>query len=264
MSSHADILEQPEPLARPFWGSMFLHVGIAAAILAYGWISSKSPVKWGDEHGGGFGAVAVTAVSSIKLPSEEARPNPVANPTESQIPEPPSSKKRVEKFKAPDRDAIPIKSRNANKKVVERSSAAPNKFNDAQTYKPNQVFSDGGAKASSPMYAMQGGGGLTVGTDSPFGTQFGYYAKLLRDQVARHWTTSDFDTRQNVPPAIVTFIVRRDGSIAPGSVKLTQKSGNYALDSSAQRAILDAAPFQQLPAGFNKNEAEVELRFNLK
>jgi protein TonB len=52
--------------------------------------------------------------------------------------------------------------------------------------------------------------------------------------------------------------------VDPRSVKLTGSSGNAALDISAQRAVLDAAPFLQLPTGFPKNEAQVELRFNLK
>jgi len=32
------------------------------------------------------------------------------------------------------------------------------------------------------MYNMPGAGGVGIGTDSPLGTQFGWYAKLLRDQ----------------------------------------------------------------------------------
>jgi periplasmic protein TonB len=264
MASHADIMDQPERLARPFWGSLFLHVSVAAIILYTVWVGDKSTPLFGDPHGGGFGSVAVTPVASIKLPSQDAPANPVANDTQSHVPEPPAKKKAVEKAKAPDPDAIPIKSRNATKRTSERASSQPNKFREQQQDRPNQLYTPGGAAVSSPMYNMQGGGGLQLGNDSPFGTQFGAYAKLLRDSVARHWSTSDFDSRLTVPPAVVTFIIRRDGSLAPGSVKLAERSGNAALDISAQRAILDAAPFPPLPPGFSKNEAQVELRFNLK
>jgi protein TonB len=264
MTSHGNLLDQPERLARPFWGSMFLHVSVAAAMLSYAWIGNRPPVQWGDPHGGGIGSVAVTPVASIRLPSQDAPVNPVANDTESHVPEPPAKKKAVEKVKAPDRDAIPIKSRNATRKTSERASSQPNKFREQQQDRPNQLYTPGGAAVSSPMYNMQGGGGLQIGNDSPFGTQFGAYAKLLRDAVARHWSTSDFDSRLTVPPAVVTFVIRRDGSLTPGSVKITQRSGNASLDISAQRAILDAAPFPALPQGFTKNEAQVELRFNLK
>jgi protein TonB len=258
------MLDQPERLARPFWGSVILHVSVVAVLL-YTWVAGKSSTPlFGDPHGGGFGSVAVTPVASIKLPSHDAPPNPVANDTQSHVPEPPAKKKAVEKAKAPDPDAIPIKSRNANKRAAERASSQPNKFREQQQDRPNQLYTPGGAAVSSPMYAMQGGGGPQIGNDSPFGTQFGAYAKLLRDSVARHWSTSDFDSRLNVPAAVVIFVIRRDGGLAPGSVKITERSGNAALDISAQRAVLDAAPFPPLPAGFSKNEAQVELRFNLK
>ena len=35
------------------------------------------------------------------------------------------------------------------------------------------------------MIGMTGGGGVGIGNNSPFGTQFGWYADLLRDQVAQ-------------------------------------------------------------------------------
>jgi protein TonB len=265
MASHADILDQPDRLAKPFWGSVFLHIAIAAVLLSYGWVANRSTVQWGDPHGGGMGSVAVTPVASIRLPSKDAPPNPLANDTQSHVPAPPSQKKAAEKVKAPDPDAIAIKNPKATKRSVERTpAAAPNKFRDQQQDRPNQLYTPGGQQVSSPLYNMPGGGGLQIGNDSVFGTQFGAYAKSLRDAVARHWSTSDFDSRLTVPPAVVTFTIRRDGSVDPRSVKLTERSGNAALDISAQRAVLDAAPFLPLPPGFSKNEAQVELRFNLK
>jgi protein TonB len=112
---------------------------------------------------------------------------------------------------------------------------------------------------------MQGGGGVGVGTNSPFGTQLGWYATLLRDAVARKWSTGDVDPRiTTAPPVFVTFTLRRDGSVAPGSVRITQQSGIAALDYSARRAILEAAPFQPIPAQFPRNEAEIEFQFVLK
>jgi len=223
-----------------------------------------SIVEWGDPHGGGFGAVAITPVASIRLPSESAPANPLANDTESHVPEPPPKKKAIEKVKPPDPDAIPIKNPKSAKRPSERAQSTVNKFREQQQDRPNQLYSEGGAKASSQMYAMQGGGGLQLGNDSVFGTQFGYYANLMRDAIARHWNTSDFDARINTTPAVVTFTIRRDGSLAPGSVKLAGRSGNAALDISAQRAILDAAPFPPLPPAFPRSEAQVELHFSLK
>jgi TonB family protein len=83
--------------------------------------------------------------------------------------------------------------------------------------------------------------------------------------VARNWRTSDLDPLlRSAPQVWVTFTIRRDGSVAPGSVRITQRSGNQALDFSAQRAILDAAPFQPLPPQFQRNDVEIEFRFELR
>ncbi len=259
---HVDILDQPERLSRPLVGSLFLHISIAAFLVSYNWIASRTPVKWGDPNGGGIGAVAVNAVSSIKLPSRGGPENPVANDTESRAPEAPAKKKVQQKVKTPEPDAIPIKSRSARKRAMETAASQPNKFREQQKDLPNQVYSSGQA-ASSRMYNMAGGGGLQLGNDSPFGTEFGWYAKLLRDKVAQNWRTADLNSRQVLPPVVVTFTIRRDGSLA-GPVQITQRSGNAAVDFSAQRAVLDSVPFSQLPTQFSKNEAQVELRFNLK
>jgi periplasmic protein TonB len=117
----------------------------------------------------------------------------------------------------------------------------------------------------SPMISMPGSGGVSLGTNTPFGQQFGWYANLLRDKVAQNWRTTEIDPRlHTLPEAVVTFTIERDGSVPPGSVKVVQRSGNFALDTSAQRAILDSTPFPQLPAGFPHNSADVEFTFELR
>jgi protein TonB len=188
----------------------------------------------------------------------------VANDTESVVPTPPPKTKAQRKVEAQELNAIALKSRNAEKKAS-RAASAPNKFREQQQDLPNQVYSSAGQAVVSPMYGMTGGGGVGIGTNSPFGAQFGWYVNLLRDQVARNWRTSDLDPRlRTAPPVVLTFIIRRDGSVAPGSVRVSQRSGNQTLDFSAQRAILDAAPFQALPPQFQRSEAEIEFWFELR
>jgi protein TonB len=264
MMAHVNTLDQPERLGRPLAGSVFLHIGVAAVLIGYTWTVSKKPENWGEKGGGGFGAVAVNAVATIRLPSNTGPTNPVATDTLTHAPEAPAKKKAEKKVKAPEPDAIPIKSRNARKKAMETASSQPNKWREQQQDRPNQVYSSGQA-VSSPMYSMTGGGGVGLGTDSPLGTQFGWYAKLLRDQVARNWKTNDVDPRlTSAPQTAVRFTLLRNGTLVPGSVKISQSSGIAALDFSAQRAILDAAPFPPLPAQFADSQAALELRFELK
>jgi len=264
MAPHTDILDQPEPFGKALAGSVALHISVAAAVLISVWVGRRSPVEWGDVNGGGMGSVAVNVVPRIPLPGRTGPINPVANDTESVVPTPPSKAKAKPKVEAPEPNAIAIKSRNAERKPS-RAASAPNKFRDQQQDLPNQLYSAAGQAVVSPMYGMTGGGGVGIGNSSPFGAQFGWYVNLLRDQVARNWRTSDLDPRLRTAPQVwVTFTIRRDGSVAPGSVRISQRSGIPALDFSAQRAILDAAPFQPLPPQFQRNEAEIEFRFELR
>jgi TonB family protein len=62
----------------------------------------------------------------------------------------------------------------------------------------------------------------------------------------------------------VTFVIERDGSVPAGSVRIAQRSGISALDYSAQRAILDAAPFPPLPTQCIQGDAHVEFDFELR
>jgi protein TonB len=264
MPGHVDILDEPERLAKPFWSSLALHISAAGVVLLYGQLGlSSHNILMGDPNGGGFGSVAVNPTATIPLPPKSGPTNLVANDTQSQVPVPPPKAKPQPKQKAPDLDAIPLKSRNAKRREADKLWSQPNKWREAQTDAPNQLYSTSGQSLSSPMYNLPGGGGVGIGNNSPFGNQFGGYATILRDKVARAWNTADVGGRTGMP-AVVTFTIRRDGSVPPQSVKVTQSSGNRALDFSAQRAVFDASPFGPLPPGFPLNQADVELRFELR
>jgi periplasmic protein TonB len=264
MSAHFDTLDRPEPLGKWLAGSLVFHFSIAAGMVAFAWWESRPHAMLGDVNGGRFGAVAVSAVSTIPLPQRSGPVNPVANPTESRVPEPPPKPKPKPEAKLPEPDAIPLPSRNVPKRVSEEASP-PNKFREKQQDLPNQLYSRSGQALVSPMVQMQGAGGVSLGTNSPFGQQFGWYANLVRDKVAANWSTAEIDPRlHTLPQAVVTFTIQRDGSVPPGSVKLVQKSGNFALDTSTQRAVLASTPFPPLPSGFPHNSADVEFTFELR
>lgn len=258
MAPHVDILDQPDRLARWFVGSLGFHVLLIVALLSYGVLFRHRVEQWGSRTGGRMGAVAVNPVDRIPLPARQAPENPVANETESQVPTPPSKPKPHPKARVPEPEAIPLRGRNVQRHMNE--SSTPNKFREQQQYRPNQIYSEAGQRMSSPMYGLQGGGGVGVGDNSPFGMQFGWYAKLIVDKVGRAWRTSDL--RNVTQIAAVTFTIKRDGSVS--HVRITQPSGNTTLDFSAQRAIWDASPFPALPPQYPQNSAEVELRFSLE
>src|SRR5439155_22947763 len=102
----------------------------------------------------------------------------------------------------------------AHKKPTQQS-AAQNKSRAAQKDLTNQAYSSVPQALSNPMFQIQGGGGVGVGSNSPFGTQFGEYANRLRDQVARNWKTADIAPLiRTAPIAAVTFTLHRDGTVS--------------------------------------------------
>lgn len=255
-----DLLDQRERLARPFLGSLAVHASLAAAAALYALAGGGVRETWGDPNSLGGGSVAITPVSKIALANRGGLPNPVANDTESRAPLPP--KPEPAKSARQPEDAIAIKGREATDTRTQRASQ--------QTYRPkgadraSEFYSSTGAAASSEMYGItSGGSGVGIGQGSPFGTRFGYYAQILRDQVARNWRTDHIDPRlKTAPIVIVTFELLRTGAIR--DVRLLQRSGNFELDNSCQRAIFDAQPFPPLPAGFERNSAVIEFQFQLR
>ena len=102
MSPHVDILDQSERLAPSFLGSLVFHGLLFATMLGVGWVQSRNTISMGDPNGGRMGAVAVTPVSSIALPSHAGVKNPVATDTESAVPVPLAKSKPTPKVEAPD------------------------------------------------------------------------------------------------------------------------------------------------------------------
>jgi periplasmic protein TonB len=194
----------------------------------------------------------------------------VANDTQSHVPEPKPTPKPPPKVKTPEPDAnaIPLKDKSAAKRMarqVAREYAPPNKYREHQKDLPNQLYSSSGQQVSSNMFSMAGAGGVGIGTDSPLGTRFGYYADIIRNKVAQNWHTGEVDPRiSTAPEVVVRFTLRRDGSVVPSSAKVVQGSGIGPLDNSAIRAILDASPFGTLPAQYEKDTADLELHFVLR
>jgi protein TonB len=258
--AHADILDRRESLGVPLAGSVMLHAAVVASLAGYGWVMSRPADSFGDPNSLGGGSVEITPVSRIPLPPRAGVVNPVANDTESRVPTPPAKEREAEKARD-DREAIALKTKRRLKRQAE-VAASNLKYRNPVQDKPNQVYSSSGQAAVSPMYGSTAGGSGNVGFGggNPFGNRFGYYAQLIRDRVARMWAYPP--QAKGSQPVIVTFEIQRNGQIR--SVKLLQRSGNYELDMSAQRAIMQAAPFDPLPAGYERDSASIEFWFVLK
>jgi periplasmic protein TonB len=258
MAAHTDILEHHEGLSKPLLGSVAFHVLVFASFAVYGWYENFGRTPFGSPNAGGGGATTITPVSQINLPNVGGIQNPVANDTESRVPLPPKEAKAKERAPKDDSDAVPIKGKRPPKKDFS-SLASSSKYRNKDADRPNQMYSNTGQAMSSQMFGGSSGGGIGVGPGGTIGSQFGWYADLVKEKVQRAWQ-APHDPRQHVNmPTIVTFEIQRDGSVR--NVRIFQRSGYYDFDMSAQRAVMDAAPFQALPPGYQRNSAQVDLWF---
>jgi periplasmic protein TonB len=258
MTQRIDILDEQDSFRTPLMGSVAFHAGLAVLAFVFAVIEGGSRIeRWGDPNSLGGGAVGITPVQRIPLPSRQGRINPVANDTESQVPSAPA--KPEPKRAAPeDPSAIALKSRNAKKTGPQVS---PQKYAPAEP-RPNQVYSSTGQAATSPMFSQApGGGGVGSGSTSPFGNRFGYYEQLIRDKVARNWRSQDLDSSVR-NPVVLTFDILRTGNVQ--NVRVSRSSGNFAADQSAQRAIMMSNPFPPLPAQYEREVATIEFVFRLQ
>lgn len=260
MMQHADILDQDEPIRRPFYAAIALHGSVAIAITINGWLAAHTTTFGAPDAGGG--AVGVEAVDKIPLPHHGPQ-NPLANDTESQVPQTPTKPVERVKEEPPPPDAVPLKSRRV-KKLPSQVASARQRFRPFNQLDQNQLTSRQAPAVSNPMFsAMPGAGRVGTGANTTLGNRFAGYAAQIQQLVAQHWRTGDVDARlQTAPPAIATFELMRDGSIR--NLQILQGSGVSSLDFSVKRAILDASPFPPIPPGFDRDYAKVEFVFELK
>jgi periplasmic protein TonB len=261
MAAHIDILESRESLRKPLAWSMALHTCFFALVALQTMIGRGPRELWGNPNSLGGSSVGITPVSQIPIPSRGGPVNRLASDTESSVPEPPEAKPQPRTRPEDDPAAIAIRGREAEKRRQRMLAQQRSRLATPRT--PGQLYSTEGRALSTPMLSQSGSGGVGIGAGGAFGTRFGYYRDLLEQMVARRWRTNDVDPRlQTAPPVIVTFVIRRNG--AASDIRLEQSSGNRALDYSALRAIHESAPFPPLPAGYERDDATIEFRFQLR
>ena len=90
MAPHIDILDESDSLRKPLVGSAALHAAVFATVLLSTIAGGARRETWGDPNSLGGGSVAINAVSQIPLPARGGVVNPVANDTDSRIPQAPA------------------------------------------------------------------------------------------------------------------------------------------------------------------------------
>lgn len=246
-------------MGKSFTGSLIAHGVIVALVMTTG-LFSFSKSHFGDPTPSS-GSVGVDIVKTIPIPRREGPTNPLANDSTSVVPQEPAPVKPQKQVKAEPEKAIEIPDKITKPKKPSPKQQVTDLFKPPEPYKNNQVFSRTPQAMNSPMYGMQGAGGIDVGQASVLGDRYGAYANLIRDRIGQHWNRSNLHSSPN-QICTVTFTIQRNGSVT--NVQIKQPSGDYLLDTSAKRAILDSDPLPSLPTDFRGNEATVELNFQLR
>src|SRR5579863_10037951 len=87
MQQHVDILDERDSLGGPFVQSVLLHAAVAGALIVSSIQFQHSRQVWGSTNTGAGTAVAINSVKTIPLPARTGQVNPVANDTDSQVPQ---------------------------------------------------------------------------------------------------------------------------------------------------------------------------------
>jgi periplasmic protein TonB len=251
-------MSQSDSIGKYFAGSVGVHAALITLLVFSGYLKFTKNT-WGSEKVS-TGSVGVSIVKTIPLPQKEAPENPLSNDTDSVTPQAPTPVKMKAQVQAPEPKAIAIPDKIQRKVSVKQQTATADRPK-LEAYRPNQVYSQTPQATSSKMYAMQGTSGIDVGEASVLGAKCGAYANIMRDNIAGKWNRADV----NVTPsqkAGITFTIAKNGSIS--GVKLSNPSGNFLLDQSAQRAVLDSNPLPPLMPPCDRNEATVQLWFQLQ
>ena len=180
---------------------------------------------------------------------------PVAAGVVTPTPTPPSAEPAPIRPKIEEK-VVPLPTKKPTPVVKTPQAATPTVPSVTQT-KPSTEHapSAGGGEA--------GGKGADVANVNLNGIEFpfpGYLENIVR-QIALNFKPSV----RGAFHAEVTFLIRRDGSVDPSTIRLTQRSGNYDFDLDARGAVEAAANarrFGPLPSGFPDDVLPVIFLFD--
>jgi protein TonB len=251
----ADYWPEHERLTGPAIGALLFHLAFGISVLGIGlYYSHAHGQLWGSENAGGaIHATLVSSAPALPLPKDVEPNNEVlATDNPSVAPAPPQPKTIAK----PDDRAIPIASKTAKPDLRRQDQ-------NKQPPKPDNKAHFGEAAAgniprSTPGQSGNGNQPVSVGGD--FGTRFGYYIRIIRDNVSRNWMMQEVDPHTpEGTQVIVTFTVAKSGSIS--GIKIATASGSPTLNQSAIRAVQRVDALPPLPNTYEGSSISVEYTF---
>ncbi len=89
-----------------------------------------------------------------------------------------------------------------------------------------------------------------------------WYLNGLRKKIGNKWAMPVQLKDMVGKKAVIYFMIMRDGEIR--NARIETKSGVVELDISGLRAVMESAPFQLLPSGFDEEYLIVHFYFQIK
>ena len=157
----------------------------------------------------------------------------------------------------------PAKPKEKDTKKKEREKPAPKEEKAPNTAEaPGAPASDNTAAGPAAPGTGSGGAGKEGTTLSLGGGQPGadFYSAAVRAAIEPRWRKPVLDSQ--VPSEVtVSFEILRDGTVRGAQVQ--RSSGIAALDRSAMRAVIEAAPLPPFPAGWRGASTAATMTFIL-
>lgn len=86
---------------------------------------------------------------------------------------------------------------------------------------------------------------------------FTLYMKVLQEKIKQLWEPPQYNKKNRV---VVQFKISRDGRLLSPSI--IESSGYSNVDNAALKAVISAAPFAPLPAGYKGESIEIKFSFD--
>jgi len=259
MTAEMAIMDQQENVRGAFTRSLLFHASIIGGLSLYGYFHGA--VDSFGAKDAGMPAVGVTAVDKIPLPANPGPKNPVADDTQSDVPQEVAKPTPAPK-PAPEPEPEEAVSILPPKKATKQPLVPKARLKSFEEIAQNQITSKSPQALSSPLMAAKGGSQINVGGDTTLGNRFPEYAAVIQDITRKSWHTEEVDrTVTNGPPVTVRFELQKDGRAV--NVHLIKRSGIASLDLSVQNAV-EEAHYPPLPVGFDKSSVPVEFTMVLK
>jgi periplasmic protein TonB len=245
--------------------SLILHAALAASVIV-SIVFHFQGNRWGDVGGGAEGQVNVKLVGSVGLPMPkppDVTESKTFDPTDSlyktqpqpKPPEPPKPEVKIPEFK---KEKPP-------KQIEHRSKT----FDNPAPVPDNAVAQNGG-KMNVPTGTAQVPGAAAPGVNikgeggGDFASRYGWYIDAVRRKISMNWLQSTIDPAvrsARTAKCTTTFVIARDGTVK--DIRIAQSSGNYSMDTSAQRALLSSSPMPALPNDYSGSYVNVTFDFDL-